>query len=173
MFNINLSFNFIKGGGFLLNRSCSQDFYVLLFSFANKFRNFNRQREKSRDIQQKREETILLQSFQDTDTVPVNKMHLTGTVSVNKAYLTDQVPVKKMHLTDSVTANKMQLIGTLALNMMHVTGTIHVNKVHLTETGYLDKKYIKGTIYHRNDISVGHAVCQNSGNQVAMLLVDK
>ena len=53
---------------------------------------------------------------------------------------------------------------------MHHTGTIPVNHVHLTGTGYLDEKYINGTIYHMNDMSVGHAVCHNSGGQVAMML---
>ena len=56
---------------------------------------------------------------------------------------------------------------------MQLTGTISLNKVHLTGTGYLDEKYINGTIYHRNDMSAGHAVCHNSGGQVAMMLVDK
>ena len=56
---------------------------------------------------------------------------------------------------------------------MQLTGTIpvHVHNVPLTGTGY--EKYINGTIYHRNDMSAGHAVCHNSGGQVAMMLVDK
>ena len=48
-----------------------------------------------------------------------------------------------------------------------------VNKVHFTGTVYSDEKYISGTVYHKNDMSVGHAVCHNSGGQVGMTLVDK
>ena len=64
----------------------------------------------------------------------------------------------KRLFTDTVSVNKMHLTDTVSVNMMHLTDTEPVYKMHLTGTGHLDEKYIIGTIYHRYDMSVDHAV---------------
>ena len=66
--------------------------------------------------------------------------------------------MNEVHLTDTVSVNMVHLTDTVSAKLMHLISKLSVYKMHLTVTGHLDEKYIIDTIYHRNDMSVNHAL---------------